>query len=107
MNDEEILSAASRQGENAEGEYEISVERKDLLYAMAAGILLCTVMIVTELVIFRRLEYGKPAILLTVYSTVDLRSGIKWKKKKLLIYGIVKGILAIIFVLLYIGALIR
>lgn len=62
MTNEEILRAAQSSQEEI-GEYEKVVVRKSLAYGAAVGVAICTAMILVELLIVKKIDFGKPALI--------------------------------------------
>ena len=112
MTNEEILKAAQRdQSEIGEAEKEVLRKEKDeeriiLLRSMIVVLIVCIIMIVIEWVVVRKIDFGKPALLLFFSGTADLSEGKRKNKKKSISVGIAEIIAAIALVLLYIGALV-
>lgn len=104
MNREEILKAAQSEKQET-GEYEKTVARKAIMYGAALGVMLCTVMLVVELLIFEKMDFGKPAMLFAICGFANLYEGGKGKEKKKVVSGVVEIIITVFCLLLYIGAL--
>ena len=102
--DDEILKIA--QG-NVVAEAEDANERKAVTNAVAFGILLLTAMIVAECIIVKQIDFGKPALLVSISALTNIFEGRRNKVKKLVVSGIVKVIFAILFLILYVGGLFR
>lgn len=103
MDNKDILKAAKMQN-NVNDEYERDSSRKGLLYGMMAGVILYMVMIIIEFVVLRNPDFGKPAILLIISGVSSLFEGRKLHVKKLIISGMIELIVALFFMVLYIGA---
>ena len=104
MNREEILKAVQLEKQEM-GEYEKNVARKAIMYGAAVGVVLCTIMIVSELWIFKKIDYGKPTMLFAISGFVTLYEGIKWKIKKNVVVGLIEMFFAVFGLVLYVGAL--
>ena len=104
MNKEDILKAAQAEA-SEQGEYETEQGKKSVIIATASGLLLCALMIAFELVKYNRVDYGKPAIIFFMISIMNFYEGIKTNQKKKVILATVEMILAIISLIIYIGAL--
>lgn len=103
MTNEEILRAAQSSQEEI-GEYEKVVVHKSLTYGAAVGVAICTAMILVELLIVKKIDFGKPALLFAIAGYADFYEGLKCKIAKKKIKGIVELIVAAFCVLLYVGA---
>ena len=105
MTREEIIEAGQ---ENASkiGEAERDVIRESLLHSMIVVVIVCIVMIVIEWVVIRKIDFGKPALIVLFSGVSDLLEGKKNGVKKKLTLGIVEIIAAFALVLMYIGALV-
>lgn len=107
MTSEEILKAAQDNNIVKEeiGGIEKLVERRGVLYASAAGVLLCTIMILIELLIIKRIDFGKPAVLFLISGISNIYEHKHFCNKKMLALGIIEIIVTIVFLGLYVGAL--
>lgn len=104
MNSEEILKAARKQSEvNSEGEYEKDLQRKGIIFAYMIAALICTFMLVSELLMRKTVDFGKYAIFFLFSCVSDLYYGYKIRKRKVLVRGIVVGIITSVFLIAYIG----
>lgn len=103
MTNEEILKAAQSSQDDI-GEYEKVVVRKSLAYGAAVGVAICTAMILVELLIVKKIDFGKPALLFAIAGYADFYEGLKCKITKKKIKGIVELIVAAFGILLYVGA---
>lgn len=103
MTNEEILKAAQSSKEDV-GEYEKTIVRKSLAYGSAVGVGLCMIMVLLELLIFKRVDFGKPALIFAIAGYADFYEGVKCKITKRKIKGIVELVVAAFGILLYIGA---
>ena len=106
MNREELLKAAQAQSDS-EGEFERSVLRRGVLFGTAMALFALVIMDIAEYIVFKRIDYGKPAILMLIISVSDLFCGFKIKDKKTIIKGIVFFVLFILCLIFYIGAFIK
>ena len=104
MNREEILKAAQAEKQEM-GEYEKNVARKAAMYGAAVGVALCTIMIMVELLLFKKMDFGKPTMLFAISGFANLYEGIKNKNRKMVIGGSIEMFIMIIGLLLYIGDL--
>lgn len=105
MTREEILEAAQESTPEI-GEAERDIMRRSLLHSMIVVVIVCIVMIIIEWVVVRKIDFGKPALLVLFSGVSDFLEGKKNNTKKKLTLGIVQIIAALALVLLYIGALI-
>lgn len=104
MTNEEVMNTVKYNKEQM-GEYELLVERKALAKGGIAAVVLCTAMILIELFFFKTIDFGKPALLLLVSGHTNMYQGKTHVAMKKRVVGIVELILAILFVVLYIGEL--
>lgn len=106
MDREEILKAVKEQGKtDINNEFEISIERKAVLTGMSVGIILCVSIIIFELLVVKRFDWGKPVVLLGVSSVTELYEGIVRKNMKKTICGAGLAIIAVLFLIIYIGGM--
>lgn len=103
MTNKEILKAAQSSQDDI-GEYEKVVVRKSLAYGAAVGVAICAAMILVELLIVKKIDFGKPALLFAIAGYADFYEGLKCKITKKEIKGIVELIVAAFGILLYVGA---
>lgn len=103
MNRDEILKAVQLEKQEM-GEYEQTVVRKALMYASAFGVVLWSIMLAMEILVFKKIDFGKPAILFAISGFSKLYEGKKIYEKKKIRGGLIEIFVAIIWVLLYIGA---
>lgn len=104
METDEILRAAQENADDI-GEYEKSVSNKAILYSFMVIVGLCVFMIIFEWLVVKKIDFGKPALLLAIYSAIDIFEGSMRKQKTQLIKGIIVAVIALFFILLYVGAL--
>ena len=104
MNDQDILKMAQENPQEI-GEYEKQLSNRAVLYGFMAGIVVLLVMIFTEWIILKKIDFGKPALLFGISCVTEFYDGIKGKNRKSIIMGILMAILFIISSLAYIGAL--
>ncbi len=104
MNDEEILRVAQ---ENPVAEAENETSRKAINNALAVGVLFLAAMIVAEIFLVKRIDFGKPALLLLISAISSILEGKNNHKRKELIVGIIEGVGTLFFLLLYIGGMFR
>lgn len=103
MEREEILKIV--QTENVDiGEYEKMVARKAIIYGTSLGVIVCGMMILLEIFVLKKVDVGKPAILLTISGVINFYESIKCQNKKMLICGVIELFLATICLILYVGA---
>ena len=103
MNPNEILKAA-QENNAGPGEAELEKSRNGLLYALMVGVALCVIMIVVEFIIFKKPDFGKPAILLSIASVSNMYEGARTGQKRMKVIGIVEAIFACICIIMYTGA---
>ncbi len=104
MNNDEILRAAQ---ENPVAEAEDDASRKAINQALGMGILLLTAMIVAEIFIVKRIDFGKPSLLLFIAALANILEGKRNHVRKTFIIGIAECVGAVFFLLLYMGGLFR
>lgn len=105
MNREEILMEISKNSEQeVYGEYENYVSKKALLLGLGIGFFICLGMILFELYVSKKLDAGKITIYLAIFSSSSLYEGCVNKKKTSIIWGVVTGLVAMFFMIIYIGA---
>lgn len=103
MNNEEVLKAVQTCNEPND-EYERNVTQKGLLYSMTIAVAVSIAMVIAEMLIFKKVDYGKPALVLLICGISTIYESSKIERRKL-ITGILELIVAAVFVILYIGAL--
>lgn len=104
MNREDILKAA-QMNEDVNDEAERDVTRKALLNATAFGVMLLLVMCLLEGIIFKKIDFGKPALLFSLSAYSSIYEGRRLQNKKTLVAGIIEAVVATLLLILYIGAL--
>lgn len=104
MNREDILKAAQEESQNG-GEYENQIGRRSAMLAAAIAIFVVIIMFLIEYIAFHRLDFGKPAIICLMSATSDLYEGIRTKKARKIIFGVITSLFSVLFIGLYIGAL--
>lgn len=104
MNRDEILRAAQDMLEQND-EYERDVTRKGLLYATASTVMICIAMCLVEVIIFKRIDFGKTALIFWISAYSLIFEGKRMNNKKKLAGGIIEAIVAVILIILYLGAL--
>ena len=104
MTRDEILNRVQNNNQPND-EFERDTSRKGLLYGLIAGVLVCIVMIIFELIKNGKIEFGKPVILLSIAGVSSIYEGKKSSGKKLLLAGIVEMIFAFVCLILYVGAM--
>lgn len=105
MNREDILKVVQEEKSEA-GEYEKLIARKSIMYGAAFGVALCTIMVIAELFILKKMDYGKPTILFAISGYANLYEGIKNKRKKMIIIGVIDIVVTLFGLLLFVGELI-
>lgn len=103
MTNEEILKAAQNSQDDT-GEYEKLIIRKSMAYGAAFGVAICTLMVVVELLVFRKVDFGKPALIFAMAGYINFYEGMKNKVGKRKTIGLIELVLAAIWIVLYIGA---
>ena len=103
MTNEEILKAAQN-GQEDIGEYEREVVRKSLAYGAAFGVTIVTIMILVELFLIKKMDFGKPALLFAISGYADFYEGSKSRIRRKKVKGTIELIVAVFGILLYIGA---
>ena len=103
-NIDEILSAAQ---ESPVSENEDRIFRKAVRWAIMAMLIFLIAMSLIERFVFKRIDFGKPFIVVAFAAIVDLVEAHELKNKKSLAKGIVKGVFALFLLLLWIGGLLR
>lgn len=101
MNRDEILSEVKNNPPQM-GESEVHFQRKGAVIAILVGLFIGMVMVVTEIVIKHKMDFGKIAIIAAIIGTSDLFEGIKNRSKKQIIYGVICGVATVICLVLYI-----
>lgn len=104
MDTEELLKLA-QSGAQEVGEYEASVTRKGIAYAMMISIVMCIAMCVIEGLVFKKIDCGKVAIIFVMAAVTDIYESKIMKNTKMKIRGIIYMIVAIFWLFLYVGAL--
>ena len=104
MNNEEILKAAQSQ-KNKSGEYEKNIGRRAVILASIVWVIVCGIMLLVELIGFKKLDFGKPALFLCFAAVMNLYEGIITKTKRMIIIGVIEAIVSVLFLVLYVGAL--
>ena len=103
MNREDILKAAQEDSQK-EGEETIYFGRKGALLAAAITIFIILIMFLVEYIVFHKLDFGKPAIICIMSAVTDLYEGIKTKKTRKIVGGIIAFLIFVLCMILYIGA---
>lgn len=104
MKADEILKAAQDNPDNV-GEHERYISTKALLWGFVIGIGSLIIMIMLELVINNKIDFGKPFLLFFIGGIIDFYDGLVRKKKLNAFLGIALIILSLFFLLAYIGVL--
>ena len=103
MDREDILKAVQTEKQET-GEYEDNIARKAIMFGTALGVILCLIMTAVELWIFKKLDFGKPTMLIAISSFANLYEGRKCKEKKKIVGGLIEAMIAVFCLLLYVGA---
>lgn len=104
MNREDILKAA-QMNEEVNDEAERDVTRKALLNAIAFSVVILMIMCLLEVIVFKKIDFGKPALLFSLSAYSSIYEGCKLPNRKKFIFGIIKAVFAIALLILYIGVL--
>ncbi len=104
MNREDILRAAQAE---PVAENENYVARNALRIAAIVGLISCMVMVFVEMLVFKKIDFGKPFLIALIESLANVIEARKSKKKLMLILGILGLVFASAMLLLYIGELLR
>lgn len=104
MEDDDILRAV--QAEQPVEEYEKTVARSALRIAAAVGLVCAMIMVIVELLIVKKFDFGKPFLIALIAGLTDI---IEWHRRKEKKFLMIRGILALIFsaflLLLYITSM--
>ena len=101
MSNEDILKTI--QEETPIGEYEDRVNSSALRVAAAVGIICAIVMVIVELLIVKKCDFGKPFLIALIAGIADVYEWHKTKNKKMIkIRGILSLIFAAFLLMLYI-----
>lgn len=104
MNRDEILRKAQAA---PVAENEKYVARNALRMAAIVGLVTCLIMVMVELFVFRKVDFGKPFLIALIEGLADVIEACKSKNKRMLLLGILGLIFAFVMLLLYIGELFR
>jgi len=104
LTDEELFAEVQANPDKV-GEAEREATRKGAILGATICIGLCVAMFFLDALVKKQADFGKPALLLTFGSCLYYFCGKKSRMRKDRIQGVIYGILAIICVLIYIGAL--
>ena len=107
MSDENKILEAIENSEPEMGEYEIQVQRKGAVIGVCAAFAFGLIISFIESVITGKFDFGKLSIIFLVVVISELYEGIKFKKKKQIIYGVICFVLFAICMILYVGALLK
>ena len=105
MNREDILAAARENGMKNE-EYEKHAILKGDNVSALIGMLLGFVMFFAELWIKKEFDIGLATILLTMTATQTIYEGVKLHKKICIFVGLFIAVLAVLSLLLFVGAMV-
>ena len=104
MDSEELLKAAKESAPKL-GEAEKENGRKALIIAMCVMTILLTAKIVAEILIKRTVDCGTLSIFLSFLSVWNIIEGTKTKKKRLIVGGVLTGIVTVVTLIIYIRTL--
>jgi hypothetical protein len=105
MDRDEILKSAQNNG-NKGKEYERHALLRGDNIAACIGMLIGIVMILAKLWVKKEFDFGVCGIVFIVSCIQSINEGAKFKKWWLIVAGIVEGLIALIMLLAYVGALI-
>lgn len=103
-NIDEILSAAQ---EHPVSENEDRIFRKAVFWAITVSVIFLFVMMFCERFVFKRIDFGKPFIVIAFAAIIDLVEAHDLKNKKTFAKGIFKTVFALFLLLLWMGGLLR
>lgn len=106
MGEQDILKAAQAQASKT-GEFEKETSNKAMAGAIGVAMIAMIVMVVAELLVYRRIDLGKPGLLALITCFVELHQGRKLQKKQQVVRGVVEAIVAALLLILYVGAFFR
>ncbi|MCQ2526769.1 MAG: DUF6442 family protein [Lachnospiraceae bacterium] len=104
LTDEELFAEVQANPDKV-GEAEREATRRGAVLGAMICVGLCVAMFVLDGLVKKQADFGKPALLLTFGSCLYYFNGKKSHIRKDRILGIIYGILALLCVLIYIGAL--
>lgn len=102
MNNEDILKAAQAQA-SQEGEFEIDKMKKNLASAFAVVVIILIIMVIFEILLLKKMDYGKPSIVFLCAGIADYLDGRSFSKKGKLVRGLVEIAFALFFLTAYVG----
>lgn len=103
--DGDALFEAIEETETKSDSVEQKNAREGIRYASIATVVLCVVLFLLELLVAKRWEFGKPAILVTFAGIMDVYEGKTNPKRSLLLRGVIELVIAAILLLLFVGFL--
>ena len=106
MDNEQILKAAQQSAamNNEMPEYEKNVARKGILFATMVFSICCIIMVISETIIFKKFDFGKP-LLLSLFLCVT--EWYEYKKlKKGLAVSIALTVFTVVLLIFYVRGLI-
>ncbi len=104
MDNKDILKMAQSEA-SGHGEYESAVTKRAAGYGTVIGLIILTIMFFLEMLILKRYDFGKPAIVFAMSAVSNLYEACKLKIKRKIILGVIEAALALLFLLAYLGAL--
>ncbi len=107
MENEDKILAAIEESEPKVGEYEVHEQRKGAVIGVCASFIFGLIMCFVEYLITHRYDFGKLSIIFLIVVISELYEGIKFKKKKQIIAGIIYFVMFAICLILYVGALLK
>ncbi|MBP9995690.1 MAG: hypothetical protein KBT19_00275 [Lachnospiraceae bacterium] len=105
MTNEEILAAVQndQSGNGTNDEYEKNVMRRAIAYGTSITVIMCMLMVLAELFIFKKMDFGKPALIFAMDGCIETYDGFKGNNRKEKIKGIIELIFALFCIFLYLG----
>ena len=100
----DLLNAISKESE-INDEYERQNASDGIRYASVSTVILCVALFTIEAVIKRHPDFGKPTILLCFAGIWDVYEGKKNIAKGMFARGVIELIMAVILLILFVGAL--
>lgn len=102
MNRDDILKAVQKE-QQKNGEFEKLIVRKGISYATTAGILFLLFMIALELLVVKKLDFGKPTLIFVMCGVSNLYEGFHGGTRRQKITGISEIILTVFSFIIYLG----
>ncbi len=100
----DLLNVVGKESE-INDEYERQNACEGIRYGSVSTVILCVVLFALEAVIKRHLDFGKPTILLCFAGIWDVYEGKKNIAKGMFARGVIELIVAVILLILFVGAL--